>query len=215
MAFHVLKIGGYDQYRYAWFEVSGEPNYGNAPHCPACHRPVGMLAWLPPHVVELKQAKHVGDFVLGAGGCPFLCQARVVERWRAHGLSGMDCLYPIQIAQNRTRQQTNDSVLYGIGVQHSVTRVEHDRMGVAWTWPPDANYCRTCGPGGGGVGGTIRSWERIVVDERSWRGEDLFFAVNFPGTMLVSERAANVIRSEEWSNVTTIPADEYGYAFHG
>jgi len=63
-------------------------------------------------------------------------------------------------------------------------QVEHDRMNVDWSTPPDADYCRTCGPtlygvdvphplapGVGGAGGIIRGWQRVVVDERSWNGD--------------------------------------------
>jgi hypothetical protein len=214
MAFFVLKVGRFAQYRYAWFEVAGRPNYAGAPECPTCRRAVGMLTWLPPHRVALKQSKQIGDFVSGAGGCPFLCQSRVVEQWHAQELGGMDQLYPIEISRVGTTRRANESprpTLFGVNVPHSLVRVEHDQMNVDWAERPHTDYCRTCGPGGGGREGIIRSWQRVVVNDHSWNGEDLFFAVNLPGTILVSERAAQIIRSEGWSNVTVVPAEEYVY----
>jgi hypothetical protein len=140
----------------------------------------------------------------------------VVERWHEYQLTGMDRLFPITVSRMGTTRKSNDAPrpkLLGIDVPHMLARVEHDRMGVEWSQQPGVNHCRVCGPGGGGNGGTRRSWQRVVVEEQSWSGEDLFFAINFPGTILVSERAAAVIRGEGWTNVTATPAEEYAYAF--
>ena len=185
MAFFVLQIGGVEQYRYAWFEAAGTPNYGSAPDCPACHRAVGMREWLPPHVVALRQTKHLGDFLHGAGACPFLCQARVVERWRAHELRGMDRLYPISVSRMRTIREANDSpwpALFGVDVPHSLAPVEHDRMNVEWTQLPDAEHCRTCGPGGGGRGAS------------SAVGNELSLTSNHGGVTISSSRSISPVR---------------------
>lgn len=212
MNFFALCVGRFEQYRFAWFEVPEASRYGDPPTCPSCRRPIGSRTWLPPHAVALKQTRRVGDFVGGAGGCEFLCQARVVASWRAHGLSGMDDAFPVQISRMGTTSRSNASPrpsLVGVKVPHTMTRVDHSRMDVEWASAPEAGSCRTCGPGGGGRGGIIRRWQRVVIDAASWNGEDLFIAVNLSGVVLVSERAAAVIHSEGWSNVATVPVEQF------
>ena len=213
MNFFALRIGRFEQHRFAWFEMPEAARYGDPPTCPSW-RPIGSLTWQPPHVVALKQTRRVGDFVGGAGGCEFLCQARVVSAWRAHGLSGMDDAFPVQISRMGTTSRSNASPrpsLFGVTVPHTMTRVDHSRMDVEWEQAPEAGNCRTCGPGGGGRAGIIRRRQRVVVDATSWSGEDLFIAVNQPGVVLVSERAAAMIRSQQWSNVVALPVDQYRY----
>ena len=215
--FFVLKIGGFAQYKYAFFEaVDGARYSATPPSCPACARPIGRLPWLAPHEVQLKQPRRVGDFVSGAGGSAFLASERFVEAWQDSTLSGIDRLLDITVVRMGTTASARSLPrphLHGVTPVHSMTRVDYTKMGVQWSVHPDRAYCRTCGPGGGGLGGIARSWQRIMVDPQSWTGDDMFFAINFPGTILLSESAAAFIEHHRFSNAQLIPADDYAYAF--
>jgi hypothetical protein len=104
-------------------------------------------------------------------------------------------------------------VLYGLNLRHSPTRLKYEEMGVVWDSLPDPDYCRTCGPGGGGEGGSWRTRERVVVDTDTWQGEDIFYPMNASGTILVSEKAARLILERKLTNVEVIACDDPKFRF--
>lgn len=54
---------------------------------------------------------------------------------------------------------------------------------------------------------------QIVVDEGSWTSEDMFFAVNFPGKLLLSPKATNIITERGFTNAQVVPCEEYAFSF--
>jgi hypothetical protein len=98
-------------------------------------------------------------------------------------------------------------------LKHTLTQLKYDEMGIVWGDPPQPDYCRLCGPGGGGKGGWWISRERVVVDQATWTGEDIFYAINSPGTILTSERAARLIADSGLTNVKLTPSEQAKYGF--
>jgi len=75
---------------------------GDAPLCPQCGEPIGMLTWLPPYRVELElHGKDFGNFVRGSG-YDFLISARFAEAFRAEGLAGLLDFHPVEVTRVRT-----------------------------------------------------------------------------------------------------------------
>ena len=215
--FSVLRIGRYAQYKFAWYELHGEAQYTDpAPTCPSCGGPVGMLrGWRAPNEVVLKQPRHVGDFVAGAGGCDFLVSERVLEAAKNMALIGFQRVFPITVVRMGTTAKARSyprPQLYGVELTHSRAQVDHEAMDVVWRKPPQKAYCRLCGPGGGGTGGIWKSIGRVVVMEESWTGEDVFYAINFSGTILLSKKAADMVTTGGYTNVEVIPCERYAHS---
>src|SRR3712207_3772079 len=125
--FYVLSIGGLTQFKFAWAEavdqVMGEP----APRCPACHSFVGMLRWLPPRTVSLKQPRRIGDFTICIGGADFIVSAAVVDAWAEAQLVGWERTYPVQVVRCGSRGVAPPHdlpSLAGVDVCHSACRVD-------------------------------------------------------------------------------------------
>jgi hypothetical protein len=215
--FYVLKVGGFEQYKYAWYEALEDARYADAgPVCPVCHGPVGGLYWLPPRRVELKQPRRVGDFVYGAGGTDLIVSERFHNASTGEGLTGIRNSYPVEVTRMGTTKRAKEypvPSLFGIEIQHGPARVIHDEMGVVWSSKPGPEYCRACGPGIGGGSGIWRSIDRVVVDSSSWRGEDFFYALNRPGSILLSDRAREFIQRHGFTNASIIPCDQYTTSF--
>lgn len=214
--FYVLKIGVFGQFKFAWYETTNEARYSDdCPRCPVCNRAVGMLYWLPPYEVIIKQPRRIGDFVAGSGDCDFLISERCLNLFHQQGLTGIQAVLPITVTRMGTTaaaRQLKPPPLYGVYLEHTLTRLKYDEMGIIWGEEPQTPYCQVCGPGGGGGPGWWMSRERVVVDPLSWTGEDIFFAMNGPGTILLSQKAADVILENGLTNATVIPCELASYS---
>ena len=198
--------------------MCGDGDYKtDAPACPACGGPIGGLrGWNDPKVI-LKQPRRVGDFVWGAGGCDFLISQSFLTAYQEYNLKGIERIFPVTIHRMGTTKKAKSYVkpkLFGVELKHTTTQVDYDGMDVIWDEVPNKDYCRLCGPGGGGNKGIWSSINRIVVKQETWTGDDIFFAINFSGTVLLSEKAAIIIDQKGFTNVKVIPCEEYKYSFY-
>ena len=109
---------------------------------------------------------------------------------------------------------TQFSVLrVGSYTQYRFAWYEYEAMDVVRSTPPQEDYCRLCGPGGGGKNGIRKSIARVVMMEPTWTGEDVFFAINFAGTILVCEKAADMIVGGDYTNGEVVPCEKYTHSF--
>jgi hypothetical protein len=215
--FFVLDIGNRTQYKFAWCE----PFYRNpkefqhsddCPTCPVCKDAIGMCRWLPPHRVVIKQPRRVGDFLDGVFS--FVVSERFKTAYDTAGLSGIETFFPLEIVQmgsGRTAKRYAKPTLFGAEVVHASARIDYKRSATKWWEQPHPDYCRHCGPGGGGKGGTAERFEGLYFEGDTWEGEDFFYPINLCGTVLVSEGGATFIRDHQFSNVSLIPSEEYFY----
>ena len=68
----------------------------------------------------------------------------------------------------------------------------------------ECNYCR--------VGVTWKKQERIIIEEGSWNGTDIFIPRNAPiAGFMVSERFKNIIGKYYLKNFQFIPAEKFAY----
>jgi hypothetical protein len=103
--------------------------------------------------------------------------------------------------------------LFGVRFKHTMTRVVKEEMGIEWLMEPQPDYCRTCGPDGGGKGGSSVGYERVVVDASSWTGEDLFYAINQPGVILLSERAREFFERHSFTSARVVECERAAWSF--
>ncbi len=215
--FFVLEIATYTQYRFAWYDIWGEAKYlSPAPTCPNCGGFIGSLSgWDNPKLV-LKQPRLVGDFVGGAGGCDFLISERFLNDYKKAKFRGFELVFPVTVIRMGTTKKAKAyplPKLFGVNLIHTMTQVDFGRMGVGWFSRPQKGYCRVCGPGHGGRNGVWNSISRVVVMDKTWTGEDIFFAINLPGIILLSSNAANMILQNCYTNAEVIPCENYRYSF--
>lgn len=215
--FFVLTVGGFEQYKYAFYEPPQDANYADAwPTCPECNGPVGGRYWLPPHQVTLKQPRNIGDFLFGGGGADLLVSERFLRAYETDGLTGIERTCSVQVTRMGTTKKASTyafPVLFGVWFQHGPARVDYDAMSVIWEHLPQPDHCRVCGPGGGGKNGGWRSHQRVVIEQGTWAGADFFYPLNLSGTLVLSERARSFVERHGFTNCIVTPAEEYGYSF--
>jgi hypothetical protein len=196
--------------KWAYAEVVKPVNYGDCEYCPVCHRPVSSRKWLPPYKVRLSNRKpeRWGDFVWGAG-FSLLVSSRFKGIYESEGLKGIDEFSePVEITGAGTIKSSMLPVLpvyhhihvpWGGANQDDVaSHMQHEH--------PEKRVCSFCK-----VGVTNSKQDRIVIEENSWDGSDIFTPRGGPTPFMVSERFKYIVEQYKLMNVLLIPAEKFGY----
>jgi hypothetical protein len=165
-----------------------------------------MLTWLPPLQVVLElRGKEFGDFVFGVGD-DFLISRKFKEIYCRVGLTGLTGLEPVEVVKikSRRRKRPDPPPYFRAVLPYNRTAVDIEASGFEWLEPPTCMECR--------VGNVIR-WKRVVIEERTWTGEDIFAARGL-ADIIVSERFKQVCESNAIKNAIFIPAESYARDFY-
>ncbi len=179
-------------------------NLGDAPRCPQCGDPTGMLPRLPPFRGELElYGETLGDFV-EASGYDFLVSVRFSEAFRAEGLTGLLGFHPVEVLRvSRKGQGSKPSIVphycavtacFGRGA------VDEGRSRLRRAEPVTCPECRNPG---------MESIHGFLLEAGTWHGEDVFRPRGCQGSILVSERFAEFVKRHGFTNMKLIPTEEY------
>lgn len=188
---------------------------GEAPKCETCARFVGSLPCLPPYRIELELWNSVfGDIAFGAGG-DILLSARFKafsEELELRGLQGFDSVEVVRVIRHKRPKPALDDQpeYFRVTLIRSRTAIDIQQSGLESSLGPRCPDCLR----GLGSNYIIKRAKRIIVDLKTWTGEDAFFARGLPGTRLVSERFKELMDGYRLTGTTLIPAEEYSFDFY-
>jgi len=197
--------------KWAYADLLEPINRGDCERCPVCGSAVSGLRWLPPFRIKLSSAKPEkwGDFVWGAG-FPLLVSARFKDLYESEGLSGIrEFSTPVEVVRMGTLKTglfpTLPPVYHLVQIPWGGANQDDMASGLTHERPEEirCSYCRT--------GVSWRSQERVVIEEGSWDGSDIFKPRNAPVHYLISERLKQLINLHRLTNIWCIPADKFGY----
>ena len=191
------------------YTIAEPSESGPASRCRMCGEYVEMLHWLPPHQVELKFfGTRPADFVFG-GAIDVLVSERFRNQYRAENLSGFEGFDPVQVIKARSKGQTRVGQIpnyYHVRAGRSRAKINDEASGIIREGIPNCSEC-----GGGGV--VIA--KRIILEEGTWNGEDVFSPRGLPGTILVTSRIVDIYKSNALEGADFIPALDYKYERYG
>lgn len=180
--------------------------YGEAPRCPICGNFVGVKKWLPPHEIEIVQAdpNRLGDFLWGSF-YPFLISERLHQIIREERIQGFDQVYePATVTKSRGRKKANllltDPTYRAVEIHWNGANVDDEASGIVRV-DVKCTYDR----------GSCVRYDRILLDETTWDGSDIFNPRGLPGRILVSERMKQIITAYSITNVLCIPSTDVTY----
>jgi hypothetical protein len=211
MSFYALEPDG-GMFGTKW--AYGEPEdpvhigEGTAKTCPVCGRAVSGLRWLPPQRLKLSSAKPQkwGDFVWGAG-FDLMVSERFKRAYEEEGLSGIDSFEPVEVVRVGTRKRGDLPeglpAYYLVDIVWGAADLDDDASEIVRR-NNDCAYCR---------GGPI-SHERIVIEDGSWTGEDIFVMRSLARPIMVSERFRQMVERRGLRNTMLIPSRRYAYDEH-
>jgi hypothetical protein len=186
-------------------------NTGNSEKCPVCGGAVSQRRWLPPFRVKLSSAKpnKWGDFVWGAG-FPLLVSKKFKGIYEQEGLTGIDEFSAeVEIVRMGTLKTGQFSIspptYYLIHVPWGGANQDDVASGLIHDHPKVkiCSFCRN--------GVTKRKQDRVVIEEGSWNGNDIFKPRNAPVPFAVSERFKKIIENYHLNNIWLIPAEKFAY----
>ncbi len=193
-------FGAYD----TKFSHAKPASFGEAPHCPRCDAPIGMLTWQPPYRVELElHGSAFGDFVDGPG-YDLLISERMAEAFRAEGLVGLLGFHPVEVVRVRPTHKKSKAVTvphyFAVTACYGRGAVDEARSRIRRTEPITCAECRSTG---------LDSIHGFVLEAGTWQGEDVFRPRGCQGSLLVSERFAEFVKRHGLTNMKLIPTEEY------
>jgi hypothetical protein len=182
--------------------------YGDAPRCDACGKYIGMREWLPPYRVELDTwGREYGDLAFIGVGSEVLVSRRFVELWKREGLVGLNGYEPVEIVKIRHHRKLRGDPPQYFRALATRGRAVMDQAASGFEWE-EAPTCVVCQ-----LGHLIKRWERVIIDEATWSGED-FFVPRGLATLITTERFKRFCEADNIKNAVFIPAEEYGHDFY-
>jgi hypothetical protein len=211
MQFFVLDytVCGESPYETQFLDVDTSET-GEGPNCPACGGIIGSLVWLPPLKAELLLGgRAFGDIAFGPGD-DFLISERLKAIVEEHLVTGFEGFDPVEIVRVSRRRRSARKIeppgYYRVTVRRTEAAIDQARSGVEWAEPPTCPFCRE--------GDDLQRWQRVVLEEGTWSGEDIFQARGLPATYIASERFKTICEEYKIKNALFYPAEEYGYDFY-
>ncbi|MDY7230180.1 double-CXXCG motif protein [Hyalangium rubrum] len=186
------------------FDTAAPDNRGDAPHCPRCGEPIGMLTWLPPYRAELElHGGAFGDFLEGPG-YEVLLSERLAEAFRKEGLTGFLGFEPVEVLRVRGKRKKSQALAVPryVVVTPCLGRgaVDEARSRLRHAKPVTCPECRS---------GGLDSIHGFALEAGSWKGEDVFRARGFRGCIVVSERFTEFVKRHGFTNMKLTPTEEY------
>ncbi len=180
---------------------------GEAQRCRVCGGFIGGKPDLPPLRVSIETwGSRYGDLVFGPSD-QILVSERFKEEYRAHCLTGLSDFGSVEVARVRNRRKIRDGCpkYYLVSITRSRTAIDIETSGFVYERPPTCPECK---------GGLIKRAARIVLEEGTWSGEDIFYARGLPGTIIVSDKFRRMCIEAQLQNCPLVEASLFNFDFY-
>lgn len=176
---------------------------GPGARCPLCQRFIGMLTWMPPYHVEVEMWGQSSADVIIAGASTLLVSSRFKQMYFQNRLMGLEKFDAVEVvATKRHRRRTDPLPEYRkADVSPSESVVDQDRS--EFVWEDKASLCPCCLRDG-----KLHGYSRVVIDPRTWNGEDVFTPKGSPVNFVVSDRFRIICEKSEISGVVFVPVEQ-------
>ncbi len=213
MKYYVLNTLPPDPYREARVEVykSEHQSKGPAPQCDVCGNLIGPYQYLPPfHDIELELEPRVTRFgdVLSFSADALLVSEDFKNSWQEEGLIGLSGFHRAEVSRiiGKTHAKDDCPRYYHVSVARGRAAIDQKASVLIRDGSqPICTQCRT--------GGLVKRVARIVLEENTWSGEDIFIGRGLPGTILVTEKFKIFSEQHAWRNTLLINAKDYSVDF--
>jgi hypothetical protein len=183
-------------------------NVGDALKCGLCRKSISMGSWLPPYRVELEVwGNEYGDIAFGVGN-DLLVSERFARLFQQAKLTGLKNYNEIEIVEVISRGGSKLLLIppkyYRVTVSRSRAAIDREASELEGY---EKIVCKECREGG------VKRIKRIIMERRTWTGEDVFIARGLAGTIITSESFYDFYVSNNINAGELIPAEEYSIDF--
>lgn len=211
--FSIVKVPNGDDFAEKYrteFEYDDSVAKGEAPRCPKCNSFVGMLESVPPYRVHLETwGDGYGDLAFWMSD--FLVTSRFRDGFVNSGLCGLQSFAPTEfLSYKHHGVALSDPPDYFRTIPRiGGARVDAIASEIEWEKGRHPT-CELCLSGGG----VLKRWKRIVIDESSWDGSDIFYSYGIPGALIVSERFHYWAADKDFRNLAFRRTSEHSHDFY-
>lgn len=180
---------------------------GEAPRCQVCGNFVGMRPLLPPVRVQMKAwGETWGDVAFGVGD-QIVVSEKFSSAFHTTGLRGIQRLDPVRVVRVAvTRQEIPAPPTYSLAtIQRGSALIDDFASALVREL---SSFCPSC------RAGLIKRASRIVIQDGTWSGEDLFFARGLPGVVIASESMRRLCIDYDLQNCSFVAAEEFSFDFY-
>jgi hypothetical protein len=205
--FYVLRNPKSNETEYVTDFLIPEPYFfGDPIFCSSCDKPITSKEWLSPFKAEIELwGKGFGDIAFGSGE-NLLVSEDFKSAFLKSGLKGIYEFAPVEIVKISHRKKKNPPTYYCININYSKAAIDYKASGFEYdNNPPTCTECRS---------GHIKRIRRVIIENGTWSGEDIFLARGLPGTYIVSEKFYKMCNKFEIKNALCIPAEQYSFDFY-
>ena len=186
---------------------------GAAPKCSHCGTFIGMLESLPPYKVHLETwGEDFGDLAFWLG--EFLVSRKLHDEFLKSGLKGLSSFERVEVLSCKhfgkaKGKRITPPEYFRVHPTIGGARIDLEASGVECE-DSKITRCTHCLSGGG----ILKRWQSVVVDEKSWNGNDIFFAFGISGELLASSRFFEWAKVYQFQNLIMKPAVESSHDFY-
>jgi hypothetical protein len=197
--------------KWSYAEMLPPINLGESERCPKCGAAVSDQKWEPPHRVKMStdEQEKWGDLLWGVG-FRLIVTRRFLNIFKNEGLKGITKVHPpVHVIKFRTGALGQTAPLlptyHLVDIPWGGANQDDSASEVMFENPTQlkCTYCRQ--------GVTWRKQERVVIENGSWNGADIFIPRGAPVPFMVSERFKKVAEENGLTNGWFIPAESYAY----
>ncbi|QVL31342.1 hypothetical protein KIH39_21215 [Telmatocola sphagniphila] len=138
---------------------------------------------------------------LAFGGPSLLISEHFKEVYQQNGLTGLNGFEPALMlkCQSRLRLKETPPNYLHVELHRGFAAIDEAGSEVIWEDPIVCRYCL--------LGSKLKRRRRIIIDESTWSGEDIFYARGLPGIILVSSRFKEVCEQHQIKNAIFVPSE--------
>ena len=107
--------------------------------------------------------------------------------------------------KSRKRNLPAPPMYFRVCPNYGQTALDLAASGFEWIEQPTCPVCRTA---------TIVRWKRLVLEEGTWTGEDIFRPRGMSGETMVSQRFKDACEQHAIKNAVFTPAETSGHDFY-
>ncbi len=194
------------------FFTNDHVTLGDAPRCPVCNRYCEGMEWLPPYQIELEMfTNRFGDVIVGTG-LDLIVDESFKIAFEKTDLTGLEIIGEAEVERIICRRKARKKLIgpipkyYVARMKYGCAAIDHEKSGSAFEpgKKPICDYCRL---------GRIGAYRKIVIDESTWDGTDIFMARGIGGQITTSQRFKDWWDSCNFTNCKLIPSEE-AHWFH-
>ncbi len=181
--------------------------FGDAPRCPICNKYCEGMEWLPPYTIELEMfTNQFGDILCGSPD--MVVDESFKTAFEKTDFTGLEIIGEAEISKIICRWKAKKKLIgtppkyYVARIKYGCAAIDHEKSGSVFEIgkEPTCDYCRL---------GGIERYPKIVIDESTWDGTDIFLARGIGSKITTSQRFKDWWDSCNFNNCKLIPSEEF------